>query len=105
MKIKEILNNISHRPWGLPKSNWKFYQEWNNTIFLHWEVDIKELQQFVPKEIEIDLFEGKAWVSLVAFTMEKIRPKSLPYFPPVSNFDEISSYLFCFLIAFLTPPS
>ena len=90
MKIKELLKDVEHRPWGLPKPDWKFYQEWNNAIFLHWQVDEKELKKFVPKEIEIDLFEGKPWASLVAFTMEKIRPKCLPSFPPISNFDEIN---------------
>jgi len=90
MTIQEILNATNHRPWQLPKENWKFYQEWNNAIFLHWQVDLSELQKLVPKELEIDLFEGKPWVSVVAFTMEKIRPKNLPYFPPISNFDEIN---------------
>jgi uncharacterized protein YqjF (DUF2071 family) len=74
----------------MPTENWKFYQEWNNAIFLHWEVDLEELKKHVPKELEIDLFEGKPWVSVVAFTMEKIRPKHLPYFPPISNFHEIN---------------
>lgn len=40
--------------------------------------------------MEIDLFEGKPWISVVAFTMEKIRPKNLPSFAPISNFDEIN---------------
>lgn len=44
----------------------------------------------VPHDLEIDLFEGKPWVYLVAFTMEKIRPKYLPSFPPISDFDEIN---------------
>lgn len=90
MTINEILNQTEHRPWKIPNKNWRFYQEWNRTIFLNWEVDLDELKKLVPEEIEIDLFEGKPWVSLVAFTMEKIRPKYLPYFPPVSNFDEIN---------------
>ncbi len=90
MKIKEILKIVNHRPWKLPKSDWKFYQEWNNAIFLHWHVDKTELRKFVPKEIEIDLFNGEPWVSLVAFRMEKIRPKYLPSFPPISDFDEIN---------------
>ncbi|MFK7772027.1 MAG: YqjF family protein [Saprospiraceae bacterium] len=90
MKIQEILNITKHRPWKIPNQNWQFYQEWNRAIFLHWQVDLNELKKLVPKEIEIDLFEGKPWVSLVAFTMEKIRPKYLPYFPPISNFDEIN---------------
>ena len=51
---------------------------------------MEDLKKLVPKELEIDLFEGKPWVSVVAFTMEKIRPKNLPSFAPVSNFDEIN---------------
>ena len=37
-----------------------------------------------------DSFDGKYWVSIVAFTMEKIRPAYLPPFSPISNFDEIN---------------
>ena len=88
--ILEILNNTEHRPWQMPSEKWKFYQEWNNALFLHWQVELKELEKFVPKELEIDLFEGKPWISVVAFTMEKIRPRNLPSFPPVSYFDEIN---------------
>ena len=90
MTIQEILNTVEHRPWKMPAEQWKFYQEWNNAIFLHWQVELSELKKFIPDELEIDLFEGKPWVSLVAFTMEKIRPKNLPPFPPISNFDEIN---------------
>jgi len=90
MTIREILNTTNHRPWEIPTDNWKFYQEWNNAIFLHYQVDLAELKKFVPKELEIELFDDKPWVSVVAFTMEKIRPKLLPSFPPISDFDEIN---------------
>ncbi|NBL64787.1 DUF2071 domain-containing protein [Flavobacterium sp. NST-5] len=90
MKIKQILQQSDHRPWEIPQSPWRFYQEWNDAIFLHWEVELEALQKFVPKELEIDLFEGKAWVSVVAFAMEEIRPRFLPAFGAVSNFFEIN---------------
>jgi len=90
LKIKEILSSTDHRPWPIPHSNWSFYQEWNDVIFLHWQVEREELEKFVPKELELDLFDGKPWVSIVAFTMEKIRPKNIPSFSPISNFDEIN---------------
>lgn len=90
MTIRDLLNTTEHRPWKIPSENWKFYQEWSHAIFLHWQVELTELEKFVPKELEIDLFDGKPWVSVVAFTMEKIRPKNLPSFPPISNFDEIN---------------
>lgn len=90
MTIKEILSSNDHRPWKMPTSSWKFYQEWNNAIFLHWQVELSELKKLVPKELEIDFYEGKPWVSIVAFTMEKIRPRNLPSFTPISDFDEIN---------------
>lgn len=90
MKIKEILNKTEHRPWVLPTGNWQYYQEWNNAVFLHWQVDINELKKFVPDDLVIDLYEDKPWVSLVAFTMEKIRPRNLPSFSPISDFHEIN---------------
>lgn len=90
MKIKEILNTINHRPWSIPSAPWKFYQEWNNAIFLHWKIEPSILKSLLPDDLELDLFEGSAWVSLVAFDMHKIRPRSLPSYPPISNFHEIN---------------
>lgn len=90
MTIQEILNVTGHRPWTIPTKQWKYYQEWNDAVFLHWQVDLKELQKIVPGDLEIDLYEGKPWVSLVAFTMEKIRPRNLPPFSLISDFDEIN---------------
>ena len=90
MKIQEILNYKDHRPWKLPDKKWKFYQEWNNAIFLHFKVDLEELKKHLPKELEIDLFHEESWISVVAFTMEKIRPKNIPAFSPISNFHEIN---------------
>ena len=40
MTIREILKTTDHRPWEIPAENWKYYQEWNHSIFLHWEVDL-----------------------------------------------------------------
>lgn len=90
MTNKELLQAVEHRPWPLPDSRWKFYQEWNDVIFLHWQVDPEQLRRYVPAELALDLKDGNAWVSLVAFTMENVRPGFLPSFPPVSNFDEIN---------------
>ena len=41
-------------------------------------------------DVSIDAFDGKYYVSLVAFTMEKIRPGFLPAVGLISNFDEIN---------------
>lgn len=90
MKIKEIFKETAHRNCELPKNAYSFYQEWNRALFFHWKVDKQELQKFLPESLEIDLFNNEAYISLVAFTMEKIRPRCLPAFSPISNFNEIN---------------
>lgn len=67
-----------------------YYQEWNDVVFLHWRVDHEELRKLVPKDLQIEKYNGESWVSLVAFTMEKVRLRNLPSFPSVSNFHEIN---------------
>lgn len=88
--IKELLQNTAHRPWNVPQKRFSYYQEWNRALFFHWKVDAEALQKYLPNNLELDLFEGSAWISLVAFTMEKIRPRLLPAVSLLSNFDEIN---------------
>ena len=88
--IKQILAETNHRSWLYPSKSWKYYQEWNKALFFHYRVNKDILKELVPNDLEIDEINGSAWVSLVAFTMEKIRPRFLPAFPPISDFDEIN---------------
>lgn len=50
-----------------------FTADWLRTVMLHYEVAPEKLQPFVP--FELDVREGKAYVSLVAFTMRGLRPR------------------------------
>ena len=88
--MNKLLQKTDHRPWTIPQTKWTFYQEWNNAVFLHWKVNKEELTPFLPPELELDVFDGTAWVSLVAFTMEKSRIRYLPSCSLVSNFHQIN---------------
>lgn len=88
--IADILIDTSHRPFQLPIGRWRYYQEWNDALFLHWKVPFETLRKEVPQEFIIDTFNGDNYVSLVAFTMQKIRPKYLPSISFVSDFNEIN---------------
>jgi uncharacterized protein len=46
--------------------------DWTRALFLHYEVPPEWLQPRVP--FELDLWEGRAFVSAVAFSMEHLRP-------------------------------
>ena len=49
-----------------------FLADWLRPVFIHYEVPTALLQRDVP--FELDLRHGKAYVSLVAFTMRRLRP-------------------------------
>jgi hypothetical protein len=50
-----------------------FIADWERTVMIHFETDPEELQGSVPFELE--LFDGRAFVSVVAFTMRGLKPR------------------------------
>jgi uncharacterized protein YqjF (DUF2071 family) len=50
---------------------------WKHLTFLHWRYDSALIARFLPAGLDVDVFEGSAWVGLTPFVIE-IRP---PLFP------------------------
>ncbi len=88
--MEALLANDAHRPWPTPECRWQYYQEWNNALFLHWSIAKEKLIPLVPKELPLDTYDGMAYISLVAFTMEQVRPRGLPSVKYISFFEEIN---------------
>lgn len=64
------------------------YQKWRELLFLHWTMDPEVIQATLPPGLEVETFEGRAWIGVVPFLMRSIRPRFLPALPYVSNFLE-----------------
>ena len=75
-------------PTQRPRDRVVMYQKWRHLLFLHWAVPPAILRPLVPPELELDLFEGRAFVGLIPFTMKGVRPAGLPAVPALSNFHE-----------------
>lgn len=54
------------------------YQRWRALLFLHWPVPVEVLRPLVPARLGIDVFDGIAYVGLVPFAMEGVRPAWAP---------------------------
>ncbi len=90
-QASRLLEQTAHRPaWEMPAENWIWYQEWNRALFFHWKADAQLLESLVPAGLQLDTYDGEAWISVVAFTMENIRPRYLPAVPALSDFHEIN---------------
>lgn len=64
------------------------FQIWTDLLFVHWRVPADQLRPLLPSGIELDLFDGSAWVGLVLFHMSGVRPRWFPAIPGVSEFHE-----------------
>jgi uncharacterized protein YqjF (DUF2071 family) len=50
-----------------------WFCDWTGVVFIHFTVDPSRLKPQVP--FSLDLYEGQAYVSLVAFTLRNLRPR------------------------------
>ncbi len=64
------------------------FQNWRHLVFLHWRVDPEVLQEHLPGELTVETYEGSAWLALVPFVMERVRPWWSPSVPGISWFLE-----------------
>jgi uncharacterized protein len=84
------LTDIAHRPWPPPRAPWTMKQIWHDLLFAHWPIPVAAMRAAVPKQLELDLFEGQAWLGIVPFRMSGVRPRWLPPMPWLSAFPELN---------------
>ncbi len=94
--------NLSHPPASLPSPAQRLaarerpgqraagYQRWNHLLFAHWQVDPAALQATLPRGLFVDRHEGRAYVGIVPFFMQRVRPAWLPPLPWLSWFLELN---------------
>jgi uncharacterized protein len=85
-----ILEDTAHRPWPLPQRPWIMTQTWHDLLFAHWRVDSRDLAALLPAGLELDLYDGEAWVGIVPFYMTNVAPRGVPSLPWVSTFAELN---------------
>ena len=65
-------------------------QSWDDLFFLHWEYAAEAIQSRLPAGLTVDTFEGKAYLGVVGFRMNAVRPLGLPALPWLSYFNELN---------------
>jgi uncharacterized protein YqjF (DUF2071 family) len=63
-------------------------QRWLTMTFVHWAYDPSVVQRLLPDGLEVETYDGAAWVSLTPFMMRDFRPPHLPAVPGLSHFPE-----------------
>lgn len=73
-----------------PSRPWAGQMRWCDLAFLHWPVSSVAIRHLVPLELQIDTYDGAAWVGVVPFRMEGVRLRAAPPVPTAHAFPEIN---------------
>ncbi|MUK87998.1 hypothetical protein GMD78_06245 [Ornithinibacillus sp. L9] len=79
--MEEIIRSTAHREYSLPKVPWLVMQKWEKLLFLHWPLSTEKVKRHLPTDLELDTYNGEAWMSMVAFKVNDMRFRRIPL-PP-----------------------
>jgi uncharacterized protein YqjF (DUF2071 family) len=65
-------------------------QRWENLLFAHWPVEENALAPVVPPQLQIDTFDGMAWLAVTPFRVGAHRVLGTPHIPAVTSFPEVN---------------
>jgi uncharacterized protein YqjF (DUF2071 family) len=63
-------------------------QTWRDLSFIHWPCDASLFRRLIPSVLDVDLYEGQAWIGLVPFTIADLTHPRAPALPWISYFPE-----------------
>lgn len=66
------------------------HMRWEHLAFLHWPVSAEAVRPLVPAMLELDTFDGSAWVGVVPFRMNNVRAVLAPPIPTAHDFPELN---------------
>lgn len=88
--MREFKLRTSQRPRPIPPGRWAMTQRWNDLLFAHWRVPAAQMAHLMPEGVQVDTFEGSAWLGAVPFWMDRIKFRVLPPIPGASSFPELN---------------
>ena len=62
--------------------------QWADLLFLHWRVPPDAIRAALPEGLELDTFDGSAWIGLVPFRMARCSFTGFGWMPRLENFYE-----------------
>ncbi|WP_261131574.1 YqjF family protein [Bacillus sp. Marseille-Q3570] len=87
---KELLEKTSHRTAPFPNHQWRLSQRWDHLLFMHFPVSTEMLRVHVPSSLELDTFEGQAWIGIIPFAVKDMRIRGLPKIPFYHSYLELN---------------
>lgn len=81
---------MRYRSLPLPDRPWLMRMRWYDLLFAHWVVDAARVRALIPQQLELDLFDRRAYLGAVPFRMDGVAPRLLPSLPGFHSFPELN---------------
>ncbi len=80
----------SDEPRSMPPGRWVLTERWNDLLFAHWPVPASTLAPLVPEGLQVDSFQGLAWLGVMPFWMDRVKVRGLPPMPGARSVPDLS---------------
>lgn len=75
---EDILKETSHRETNYPSGPWVATQLWKHLLFINYPIDVEAIKQVIPKNLQVDTYDGKAWITVLPFKIEDFTVRKFP---------------------------
>src|SRR5438093_1905363 len=65
-------------------------QTWDDLLFAHWRLPAEAIRPFLPDGLELDTYDGDAWIGMTPFRVSGLRLRGLLPLPRLSSFLELN---------------
>jgi uncharacterized protein len=69
---------------------WVIGMRWERLLFAHWPLPVDALSGRIPPGLDLDTFNGSAWIGIVPFRMTRVGPAGLPLPGRLGRFGELN---------------
>ena len=88
--VEELMRVVDHRTSPLPTGRPMMFQGWDFLLFAHWRCPQQAVRALVPPQLELDTFDGAAWITLVPFRMRDVHVLGTKTLGHLSTFPELN---------------
>ena len=68
-----VIGQTANRPWAVPAEPWLMAQTWRDLLFAHWTLPPEAVARILPAALELDTFDGRAWIGITPFELSGLR--------------------------------
>lgn len=84
------VRRIDHRPWPIPARGWMLGHTLEEALIAHWRVPVDAVRPHVPAGLDVETYDGSAWLGIVPFRVSALRARGLLPVPRLSKFLQLN---------------